>query len=280
MERGCKTASGAHLLWPAAIGSFSMCMGKIQNHPDTRQLPFSYLIASGDTTYIVPGYNLVTVGTFRDIEKWQRRDKRPRQGRQSLIHFEWLNPYTVTEIINAKQTLENLRREQGETVASYSFNGCLIKNKTLMRGIDLYDMAIRLYMGETIKNHKADLPKSSVGSGLWSDLSGLLVPESEEQQLVNDIAIGYIDSLKNVEERFLSLYNHYNDYKWTWTYRVILNYFRLDTLEEEDVMHIISEYDKAKKDWLAAIRFDAEKEFKMGDVDEQTLKAFLEKLEQ
>ena len=280
MERGCKTASGAHLLWPAAIGSFSMCMGKIQNHPDTRQLPFSYLIASGDTTYIVPGYNLVTVGTFRDIEKWQRRDKRPRQGRQSLIHFEWLNPYTVTEIINAKQTLENLRREQGETVASYSFNGCLIKNKTLMRGIDLYDMAIRLYMGETIKNHKADLPKSSVGSGLWSDLSGLLVPESEEQQLVNDIAIGYIDSLKNVEERFLSLYNHYNDYKWTWTYRVILNYFRLDTLEEEDVMHIISEYDKAKKDWLAAIRFDAEKEFKMGDVDEQTLKVFLEKLEQ
>ncbi len=280
MERGCKTASGSHLLWPASIGAFSMCMGKIQNHPDTRQLPFSYLIASGDTTYVAPGYNLVTVGTYRDIEKWPRRDKRPRRGRQSLIHFDWLSPYTVAQIINAKQTLENLRREQGETVASYQFNGCLIKNKTLMRGIDLYDMAIRLFMGETIKNHKADLPKSSVGSGLWSDLSGLLVPESEEQQLVNDIAIGYVNTLKSVEERFFSLYQHYNEYKWTWTYRVILNYFRLDTLEEEDVMHVINEYDKAKKDWLTAIRFDAEKEFNMGDVDEQTLKAFLEKLEQ
>ena len=63
-------------------------------------------------------------------------------------------------------------------------------------------------------------------------------------------------------------------------FRSILNYFRLDTLEEEDVMHIIGEYEKAKKDWLTAIRFDAEKEFNMGDVDEQTLKSFLEKLEQ
>jgi hypothetical protein len=278
MERGCKTASGAHLLWPAAIGAFSMCMGKIQNHPDTHQLPFSYLIASGDTTYIAPGYNLATVGTFRDITKWPRRDKRPRRGRQSLVHFEWLNPYTVAEIISGKQILEDLRREQGETVASYNYNGCLIKNKALMRGLDLYDMAIRIYMGETVKNHKADLPKSSVGTGNWSDLAGLLLPESEEQQLLNDVATGYVDDIKDVEDRFSSLFEHYPDYKWTWTYRIILSYFRLDTLEEEDVSHIIAEYEKAKKDWISAIRYDAEKEFQLGDVDENTLKSFLDSL--
>ncbi len=40
LERGSKTASGAHILMPAQIGSFSMCMGKIANHPDTTALPF------------------------------------------------------------------------------------------------------------------------------------------------------------------------------------------------------------------------------------------------
>jgi hypothetical protein len=279
MQRGCKTASGAHLLWPATIGAFSMCMGKIQNHPDTRDLPFSYLFAAGDTTYIAPGYNFATVGTFRDINKWMKRDKRPRHGRQSLVHFDWLNPHTVTELINARKILEGLRREQGEQVASYNYNGCLIKNKALLRGLDFYDMAIRLFIGEAVINHKAELPKSSVGSGDWTDLGGLLIPESEEHQLLNDIATGYVDDIKDVNDRFEELFASYDDYKWTWTYRVILDYFKLDTLDEEDVSHIIAEYDKAKKNWLAAIRLDAEKEFNLGDVDEETLKSFLAQLE-
>lgn len=279
MQRGCKTASGAHLLWPATIGAFSMCMGKIQNHPDTRDLPFSYLFAAGDSTYIAPGYNFATVGTFRDINKWVKRDKRPRRGRQSLVIFDWLNPLTVAELIRAKKILEGLRREQGEQVASYNYNGCLIKNKALLRGLDFYDMAIRLYIGETVMNHKAELPKSSVGSGDWTDLGGLLMPESEEHQLINDIATGYIEDIKDVNDRFEELFARYDEYQWTWTYRIILDYFKLDTLTEEDTSRIMTEYDKAKKNWLTAIRFDAEKEFNLGDVDEQTLKSFLTQLE-
>src|SRR5574344_48296 len=279
MQRGCKTASGAHLLWPATIGAFSMCMGKIQNHPDTRDLPFSYLFAAGDSTYIDPGYNFATVGTFRDINKWVKRDKRPRRGRKSLVIFDWLKPLTVAELIRAKKILEGLRREQGEQVASYNYNGCLIKNKALLRGLDFYDMAIRLYIGETVMNHKAELPKSSVGSGDWTDLGGLLMPESEEHQLINDIATGYIEDIKDVNDRFAELFARYDEYQWTWTYRIILDYFKLDTLTEEDTSRIMTEYDKAKKNWLTAIRFDAEKEFNLGDVDEQTLKSFLTQLE-
>ena len=44
LERGTKTASGAYLLMPATIGTFSVCFGKLMYHPDTRDLPFSYLI--------------------------------------------------------------------------------------------------------------------------------------------------------------------------------------------------------------------------------------------
>ena len=41
LERGAKTASGAHILMPATIGAFSMCMGKIDSHPDTSAMRFS-----------------------------------------------------------------------------------------------------------------------------------------------------------------------------------------------------------------------------------------------
>ena len=76
LERGTKTASGSHLLLPANIGAFSVCLGKIANHPDTRALPFSYVISDGKDTFIVPGINISTVGLYRDIRKWPRRDAR------------------------------------------------------------------------------------------------------------------------------------------------------------------------------------------------------------
>ena len=69
LERGSKTASGSYVLMPATIGAFSVCMGKLMHHPDTRNLPFSYLIAYGDTMYLVPGRNITTVGLYRDIKK-------------------------------------------------------------------------------------------------------------------------------------------------------------------------------------------------------------------
>ena len=86
LERGCKTASGAYLLMPAKIGTFSVCFGKLMYHPDTRSLPFSYLIAYGDIMYLVPGRNITTVGLYRDIRKWPKRDMRPHGSHKSIFY--------------------------------------------------------------------------------------------------------------------------------------------------------------------------------------------------
>ena len=88
LSRGVKTASGAHIVHPAKIGPFSVCMGKIQNHPDTTALPFSYVIGEGRETHIVPGRNIATVGLYRDINKWPRRDVRIKGSRKSIINYE------------------------------------------------------------------------------------------------------------------------------------------------------------------------------------------------
>ena len=76
LERGSKTASGAYILMPANIGAFSVCFGKLMYHPDTRSLPFSYLIAYNDTMYLVPGRNLPPVCLYRAPRKWNKREMR------------------------------------------------------------------------------------------------------------------------------------------------------------------------------------------------------------
>ena len=62
MERGAKTTSDSYILWPARVGAFSLVMGRHVNHADTSNLPFSYLIEQRNTTYLVPGVNLRSVG--------------------------------------------------------------------------------------------------------------------------------------------------------------------------------------------------------------------------
>ena len=278
MARGSKTASGAHILWPATIGTFSMCMGKIQTHPKVSDLPFSYLFGNNDGTYLVPGINLTTVGTYRDTAKWAKRDMRPRNGRLSLINYDWLSPLVISECIKGKKTLERLRKEMGENAASYNYNGVIIRNQSLLRGIKYYDMAIHLAIGRNVENHKLVLPYSSIGSGDWSDLGGLLVPQSEESQLVADIVNGDITDTETIQERFLDMFNNYDEYRWTWTYRAIMDYHNLETIDDQDADEILEKYEEIKKEWKNAISYDAEKEFKMGDVDEKTLNNFIEKI--
>lgn len=280
MERGCKTASGAHILWPASIGSFSMCMGKIQNHPHLEDLPFSYVFGQGDGTYIIPGRNLTTVGTWRDIHKWPKRDMRPRSGKQSIINYDWLSPLVVLECIKGRNILEELRKEQGEDVAGYNYNGCTIKNHALQRGIKYYSMAIKLYIDLSLPSQKGGnlLPATSIGTGEWNDLAGLLLPDSEEQQLADDIKSGKLNDIHDIAERFVDIHKNYDTYKWAFSYRIICNICHLEQLTEEDVEHIKNQCESTYTEWINAIKYDAEKEFKLGDVSEDTLNEFFESM--
>ena len=95
MERGAKTTSDSYILWPARVGAFSLVMGRHVNHADTSNLPFSYLIEQRNTTYLVPGVNLRSVGTIRDAQKWPKRDKRKDPNRLDYINYNLLSPYTI-----------------------------------------------------------------------------------------------------------------------------------------------------------------------------------------
>ena len=283
LERGSKTASGAYVLMPAKIGAFSVCFGKLMNHPDMRCLPFAYLMAYGDTMYIVPGRNITTVGLYRDIKKWPKRDKRAPSSRKSIINFDWLSPFTVGEIVEGKKILEELQRAGGRNVSSYNFQEYIINASSLKKGIKYYDIALRIYMGavlkRAVKENFLERPTTTTGLGQWNDLSGLLLPDSEELRLIRDIKDGNCESISDVLARFNDINDNYRSYQWVWTYRLILDYYGLDELTDEAIQRIREDYVKARRAWIAEIRKDAQKEFEMGDVEQQVYDDFISKLD-
>mgnify|MGYP002623272352 FL=1 len=283
LERGSKTASGAYVLMPAKIGAFSVCFGKLMNHPDMRCLPFAYLMAYGETMYIVPGRNITTVGLYRDIKKWPKRDRRAPSSRKSIINFDWLSPFTVGEIVQGKKILEALRQAGGNNVSSYNFQEYIINATSLRKGIKYYDIALRIYMGavlkRAVKGGFLNKPTSDVGLGEWTDLSGLLLPITEEQRLIDDIRDGNIESVKDILNRFREIDDHYREYQWAWTYRLILDYYGLEELTESAMQRIREDYVRARRAWIAEIRKDAQKEFEMGDVEQEVFDDFISKLD-
>lgn len=243
MERGAKTASSAHILWPAHIGAFCMAMNKIQSHPNTSMLPFSYVIGDGRRTHVVPGINLCTVGTYRDVMKWPKRDKRPENGKMSLITYDWLSPYVIERVKAGKKYLEELQEEQGYDAEVYNGNGFTISNSALQHGLEYYDLALRMY-------------GNANSSAEWTDLLGLLTPTDALEQIKEDINSEDITTVEELESRFRDIYDSYEQWKGF-----------SDNEAETEAAH---------NEWLNAIRMDAHKEYAMGDVSEAQLNEFLD----
>ena len=284
LERGSKTASGAYLLMPATLGSFSVCFGKLMHHPNTRNLPFAYLIADGDKMFLIPGRNITTVGLYRDIKKWPKRDLRAPENRKSIVNFDWLSPFSVGEILKGKKILESLREVTGDNVSQYLYHEYIIPASSLHKGIKYYDIALRIYMGAVLKRVlKRDPaitpPSTQIGVGDWDDLSGLLLPVSEEDRIVKDMREGNIETIQQLLERFEEINNNYREYQWAWTYSVICDYYGISEITLEDANRIHEDYIRARRSWIAEIKKDAEKEYAMGDVEEEVFRNFVDNLD-
>ena len=285
LERGSKTASGAYLLMPATLGTYSVCFGKLMHHPDTRNLPFAYLIADGDKMFLIPGRNITTVGLYRDIKKWPKRDLRAPENRKSIVNVDWLSPFCVGEVLKGKKILENLREVTGDNVSQYLYHEYIIPATSLHKGIKYYDIALRIYMGAVLKrvlkrDPSITPPSTQIGLGDWDDLSGLLLPVSEEERIINDLKDGNIETIQELIERFENIDANYREYQWTWTYKMICNYYDINEITLEDANRIHEDYIKARRSWIAEIKKDAEKEFAMGDVEEEVFRNFVDSLDQ
>ena len=51
------------------------------------------------------------------------------------------------------------------------------------------------------------------------------MPESEEQRIIDDILSGEIETTQQLTERFEEINSNYSEYRWAWSYRMILDYW-------------------------------------------------------
>jgi hypothetical protein len=278
MERGSKTTSDSYVLWPARIGAFSLVMGRHVNNTDTSMLPFSYLIEQNNTTYLIPGVNLRSVGTIRDVQKWPERDRRKDPVKLDQINYNLLSPYTIEKMIKGRQLLLELKRLSGETTDIYSYKSTKIKNSSLVNGIRFYEMAVHKFMGNSVikRLEKSEfgsdkeiaiklLPDTPVGVGSWLDISGLIAPKSEVAKMMDMIEDGSLGSLREINEFLDSLHNNYYTYEWTWCYHKIEEVFGFDpaAITAKDICTIVEKWREAVVGLDNLLYEDARKEFSL-----------------
>lgn len=278
LERGAKTTSDSYILWPARIGAFSLVMGRHVNHPDTSDLPFSYLIEDKNTTYLVPGVNLRSVGTIRDAQKWPKRDLRKDSVRLDQINYNLLSPYTIQKMMKGRSILKELQRVSGETSEIYSYQSAKIKNSALNKGIGFYETAIHKFLGNSVikrlegihfKNNEEIrhrlLPDTAIGEGEWVDISGLIAPKTEIERLMNDIEAGVLHTVDQIHDRFAGMHANYYTYEWTWAYGKMLEFYDLkpDTITAKDIIAIVRQWQKSVVGLDRMVYEDAKKEFSL-----------------
>jgi acetyltransferase-like isoleucine patch superfamily enzyme len=281
LERGAKTTSDSYILWPARIGAFSLVMGRHVNHADTSDLPFSYLIEQQNTTYLVPGVNLRSVGTIRDAQKWPKRDKRKDSYLLDQINYNLLSPYTIQKMLKGRSILAELRRVSGETSETYSYQSAKIKNRSLVKGIELYETAIHKFLGNSLINRLKDtplncnddirrrlIPDTEVGSGEWVDISGLIAPKSEIDRLMIDIEEGVLTDVDSIHSRFVEMHANYYTYEWTWAYQRLIEFYNLDAerITAADVIRIVRRWKEAVVGLDRLVYEDARKEFSLSSM--------------
>ncbi len=278
VERGSKTTSDSYLLWPAKIGAFTLVMGRHYKNSDTSNMPFSYLIENDDESWLVPGVNLKSVGTIRDVMKWPRRDRRTDPNKMDCINFNLLSPFTIQKMASGIDILHQIKQISGETTEVYSYNNTKIRQESLKKGLSLYHLAIMKFIGNSIitrlnkcqLNSPRDIskclkPQTQVGQGSWIDLSGLIAPKSEIIRLLELIEKEEISQLTDIELFFKELHANYYEFEWTWTADFIKSYLHknVDDFSVDELIGIIDEWCESVVQIDRMLYDDAKKEFRM-----------------
>lgn len=252
-RRGCKFASNAYVMAPAAEGAYTMIMGRHTKHHDTTEIPFSYLVESGGASMLMPAMNLRSYGTLRDIEKWRKRDR--RTVKRDVIDFEEYNPYVTSMVVKAMQTLQRLHDENPDE-AAYHYRNTTIKSSMIRLGLKLYDKYIVAALGDMLSRGDGC---DSDGCGNWADIAGQYVSHRAIDRLIAGIESGETASAERIDEYLRDFDSRYDCCARAWAMETLA--LRLGHAPTaQDIAEIIEAGIKAKTSMREAAEADLAKE--------------------
>ena len=254
--RGCKFGSDAYVLLPASTGVFTIVTGRHYNHHDTEKMPFSYLLEEADDSILLPGVNLRSYGTARDIGKWPSRDRR-RGVAHDIIRYELMNPYTAGRVLDAIGECRALM-ERYPTAEVVTWNRVKIKMHSLKKGLMLYTQALRGYLGELFAEGGDVPPDPSMRE--WIDLAGMIAPKSRIEALLDRVDAGavadtdaFVGELESIDRDYGS-----NERRWALYALAVFLDKSEDRITPDDIASLV---EQGARDRAAAIAQDAGRDF-------------------
>lgn len=281
MERGSKTTSDSYVLWPSRIGPFTLVVGRHYHNADTTQFPFSYLTEVNYESQLVPGINLRSVGTIRDAQKWPKRDARKDSKKLDQINYNLLSPFTVGKMMNGRALLQKLLKENTEGLPYLTYERMRMKTSAAERGITLYQMGINKFIGNSVIKRlegiefKSDTeirkrlkPDYEKGTGDWIDMSGLIAPLKEIENLLSSIEKMEIQSADAINKKFEEIHKHYYDMEWAWIYDRLPGETGIpnDKLTASDLIGLVEKWKDSVVSLDHMLYEDARKEFTLSSM--------------
>ncbi len=278
LRRGCKTASDSYLMWPAQVGAFSLVMGRIKGHPDTTAFPFSYLLEQNGKEYLVPGVNLLKVGTWRDVLKWPERDKRVKGHERDLIRFDLLNPRLILQMLDGLDLLREWNAIE-YIPDEVKYNSLYVRKTAIKKGIELYRMALRFFVAQSFARYLkrctfADEeefahflpPQTHLGDSAWVEWMGYVMPQSALKPILDALEDGQIEDLNELQLHLQEVDEHYDDYLWSFVYPHLEDMnFHLET--REDFVKLMEDWKEDLDKIQSALYDDLGEDLDLADAD-------------
>ncbi len=270
IERGSKTGSDSYLLWPGKIGAFTMVLGRHYGNPDISELPFSYLIEDNGKSVLMPGQNLFSVGTTRDVQKWPSRDNRKGKHLYDQITTEALNPYTINMILEGIKILKNLQKKASTQTKQVLYKNTQITLGSINRGIKLYEQALVQYIGNELTSNLNNTDFNTLTSKKyqtdniyqWIDLGGLICKKEFVEEIESKLKSSKPD-IYSLNKYYKELHDNYALEKSQHVFQILKHYFNIDisSCTSNQIIDFIKVWIDNNNKIFASINMDAKKEF-------------------
>ena len=252
VDRGSKFGSDSYMAWPSRIGVFSVVLGKHKSKVNVPDFPFSYLVSEGMYSRVLPGLSLRSLGTYRDVNKWESRDKRATNQKNDIINFGLFNPYTIGQIRRGYKRLARFL-DEGDERRELDKN-VLISRKPSMTGYELYDLALRIYIG-------LNAAKCDGVDDEWVDLSGMLARRAEIEDLTRSVADGSVDSVEGLRDALSAIASKYDEANASYATAVAESMLGKEQLDDSDLQELRGSALRAVDDLKRLVVADAQKEY-------------------
>lgn len=274
--RGVKCGSGAYMMLPVRVAPFTTVLGHHYGRIDTAGMPFSYILESSGSSYLVPAANIKSSGLFRDIRKWPERDRRGTADRIDNIVYDAFSPYTASAMLAGKDSLVRMLAEERFSGVPSTYGGCSISATSLTSGAGRYDTALKFYVGMKMavrlrgKRLLSDealraalRPESAVGEGAWVDVAGLIAPKAEIDNLIEEIEREEFNDFYVIEKRLGAIATNYELYEWKWVYDHIQAVYAVspEKMTRKRLLDILRQWQAAADSLYSGLEKDALKEF-------------------